>query len=81
MNDKPGDHPLTDVLIHNLVVFGHPWDDELREIVHLLGTERAHDWFNAECWSKPDNQIRFAISKKRAALRREARDRGWDLPS
>ncbi len=48
MNGKPGDHPLTDVLIHNLVVFGDPWDDELREIVHLLGTERAYDWFNAE---------------------------------
>jgi hypothetical protein len=81
MNGKPGDHPLTNVLIHTLVVFGDPWDDELREIVQLLGTERAHDWFNAECWSKPDNQIRFAISKKRAALRREARDRGRDLPS
>jgi hypothetical protein len=81
MNGKPGDHPLIDVLIHKLVVFGHPWDDELREIVHLLGTERAHDWFNAECCSKPDNQIRFAISKKCAALRREAQDRDRDLPS
>jgi hypothetical protein len=81
MNGKPGDHPLIDVLIHKLVVFGRPWDDELREIVHQLGTERTYDWFNAECWSKPDNQIRFAISKKRAALRREAQDRDRDLPS
>jgi hypothetical protein len=71
---------LTDVLIHDLVVFGDPWDDELREIIHLLGMERAHNWFNPECLSKPDNQIRFAISKKRVALRREARDRGWNLP-
>jgi hypothetical protein len=81
MNGKPGDHPLTDVFIHNLVVFGEPWDDELREIVNLMGTDGANDWFNAECSSKPDNQIRFAISKKRAALRREERDRGRDLPS
>ena len=81
MNGKPGDHPLTDVFIHKLVVFGDPWDDELREIVQLLGTQRANDWFNAECSSKPDNQIRFAISKKRAALRREAHDGGPDLPS
>ncbi len=81
MNGKPGDHPLTDVLIHNLVVFGDPWDDELREIVHLMGTERTNDWFNSECSSRPDNQIRFAISKKRAALRREPQDRGCDSPS
>jgi hypothetical protein len=81
MNGNPDDHPLTDVIIHKLVVFGHPWDDELREIVELLGTEQANDWFNAKCSSKPDNQIRFAISKKRAALRREAHDRGRDLPS
>jgi len=71
----------SEMCIRDSVVFGHPWDDELREIVQLLGTERANDWFSAECSSKPDNQIRFAISKKRAALRREAQDRRRDLPS
>ena len=49
-NGKPGDHPITDVTIHNRVVFGDPWDSELRRIVELLGYDRAHQWFNAECW-------------------------------
>jgi hypothetical protein len=37
-NGKPGDHPITDVTIHNRVVLGDPWDSELRGIVDLLGT-------------------------------------------
>src|ERR1700738_518758 len=24
-NGKPGDHPITDVMVHNSVVFGDPW--------------------------------------------------------
>jgi hypothetical protein len=80
-NGKPGDHPITDVMVHNSVVFGDPWDSEFRGILELLGFERAHDWFNTECWSKEDHAIRLAISKKLIALRQEARDRGWEPPA
>jgi hypothetical protein len=80
-NGKPGDHPITDVWIHNRVVFGDPWDGELRQIVELLGYDRAHQWFNAECWSKPERELRLAVSKKLVALRQEALDRGWERPS
>jgi hypothetical protein len=68
-------------MIHNRVVFGAPWDRELREIVDLLGYERAHEWFNAEYWSKPETEVRRAISRKLIALRKEALDRGWEKPS
>jgi hypothetical protein len=80
-NGKPGDHPITDVMIHNRVVFGEPWDSLLREIVDLLGYERAHEWFNASYWSKPEGEVRLAISRKLVDLQKEALDRGWETPS
>lgn len=36
-NGKPGDHPLTDVLVHGLEVFGPRADALIREIVSLDG--------------------------------------------
>lgn len=32
-NGKPGEHPLTDILVHGMEVFGLPVDDLFRKIV------------------------------------------------
>jgi hypothetical protein len=31
-NEKPGDHPLTDILVHKLNVYGPEADDLIRKI-------------------------------------------------
>jgi hypothetical protein len=31
-NGKPGDHPLTDIVVHNIEVFGSEIDDKVRRI-------------------------------------------------
>lgn len=31
-NGKPGDHPITDIVVHRSRVFGEPFDDLIREI-------------------------------------------------
>ena len=77
-NGKPSDHLITDVMIHNRVVFGAPGTASFGEIVDLLGYERAHEWFNAEYRSKLEAEVRRAISRKLIALRKEALDRGWE---
>ena len=38
-NGKPGDHPITDVTIHNRVVFGDPWDTVV--FVQLASVKRS----------------------------------------
>ncbi|GAB3754290.1 hypothetical protein [Microlunatus parietis] len=38
-NGKPGDHPLTDILVHGFTVFGSELDGLIREIDDLGGTE------------------------------------------
>lgn len=36
-NGKPGDHPLTDITVHHLEVFGEACDDLIREIYRRDG--------------------------------------------
>jgi hypothetical protein len=36
-NGKPGDHPLTDIVVHGMEVFGASCDDLIREIVRIGG--------------------------------------------
>jgi hypothetical protein len=35
-NGKPGDHPITDLMIHHLAVYGEPLDTELRQLGQLM---------------------------------------------
>lgn len=37
-NGKPGDHPLTDILVHGFTVFGAELDGLIREIDDLGGS-------------------------------------------
>lgn len=37
-NGKPGDHPLTDILVHGFTVFGSELDGLVREIDDLGGS-------------------------------------------
>jgi len=37
-NGRPGDHPLTDILVHGFTVFGPELDDLIREIDELGGS-------------------------------------------
>jgi hypothetical protein len=38
-NGKPGDHPLTDIVVHGHAVFGAPYDDLIRQIEALAQGE------------------------------------------
>jgi hypothetical protein len=45
-NGKPGDHPLTDILIHGMEVFGPAADALIREICQLGGEAELESRFN-----------------------------------
>jgi hypothetical protein len=40
-NGKPGDHPLTDIVVHRMTVFGPVIDDLVRELSQKLGFEKV----------------------------------------
>jgi hypothetical protein len=42
-NGKPGDHPLTDIVVHNATIFGAEIDDKVRQIYSGASPElRSH---------------------------------------
>jgi hypothetical protein len=51
-NGKPGDHPLTDIVVHRSTVFGAPYDDLIREIAPLA-TGPAHGFLSELVWYWP----------------------------
>ena len=42
-NGKPGDHPLTDILLHGGSEFGEPVDSFVRDLAATASFERARD--------------------------------------
>ena len=52
-NGKPGDHPLTDILVHKLKVYGDEPDDLIRKIAELCSRQELNEWWEREIgWSE-----------------------------
>jgi hypothetical protein len=78
-NGKPGDHPITDLMIHHLSVYGEPLDTELRQLGELMSYHRLCDWFEQEqYWTTPNEELEPIVAAKLETLKRDAQDRGWE---
>jgi hypothetical protein len=77
MNGKPGDHPITDLMIHHIAVYGEPLDTQLHQLGELMSYQRLCDWFQPH-WSAPADQLQSLVAAKLEELRREAQERGWE---
>ena len=76
-NGKPGDHPLTDLLVHGLRTFSKEVDSLIREIARFLPPQEIDsllDWFHPP----PLDELTKILRAKRDALVRGAMERGWD---
>jgi hypothetical protein len=78
-NGKPGDHPLTDILIHKREVYGKEADELVRKIAQLCSRRELDDWWEREIGWSPD--IRSIHHKARARydeLLQRAKQSGWE---
>jgi hypothetical protein len=55
-NGKPGDHPLTDIVVHNIEVFGSGIDDKIRRI-HAASPSSLQDHLGAILFAWPRTNI------------------------
>jgi hypothetical protein len=79
-NGKPGDHPLTDILIHKLNVYGREADDLIRRIAELCSRQEMDEWWNSEIgWSPDRDSILSKVQRRHNELLRRARERGWEV--
>ena len=78
MNGKHGDHPLTDILVHNLSVFSPTADALIREIARLGGERELETEFNL-FKPPPLNIFEAELRAMRDRLKEEAKKRGWEV--
>ena len=45
MNGKPGDHPITDIVLHRTCRYGELLDSRIRQLGELMSYHRLCDWF------------------------------------
>ena len=83
-NGKPGDHPLTDILVHRLQVYSPAIDELVREIARLSderGQRELGDmlFFEYNDFSNPDlARLEDVLTRLLAQRRHDASMRGWE---
>jgi hypothetical protein len=76
---KPGDHPLTDILVHKIETYGVEADGLIRGISDFSSRHELYEWWNAEINGSTDRDLvlrkaeaRFAELMERSSLS------GWE---
>ena len=77
MNGKPGDHPITDIVKHQIARYGEPLDSEIRQLGELMDYHRLCAWFEQHC-SKSPRELQPIVAAKLEEMRQTARERGWE---
>ena len=78
-NGKPGDHPLNDILVHHLNVYGEEADTMIRKIADLSSRRELEEWWTREIGWSPDPGLIVAKARGRLAeLVKRAKDSGWE---
>ena len=79
-NGKPSDHPLTDILVHKLTVYGEA-DDLIRQIAELSSRQELDEWWEREIgWSPEGHSLLSKARVRLDELLRRAKQSGWEIP-
>ncbi len=77
-NGKPGDRPLTDILVHKLEVYGAEADELIRRIDSLGGRRELEEWWELEIGGSQDKALALARARARyGELLNKARESSW----
>ena len=84
-NGKIGDHPLTDILVHQTVVYSEKATNLIREVVALADdktkralADRLIDEYNE--YSNPDvDRLERELTALLDGLQKDAKDRGFEV--
>jgi hypothetical protein len=77
-NSKPGDHPLTDIVLHRIETYGSQVDELIREISELSSQWELYDWWNREInWSKDRELVQNKAEARCLELMQRSRSSGW----
>jgi hypothetical protein len=80
MNGKQHDHPLTDILLHGIEVYGVEADSLIRKVGELCSRNELYDWWESAIgWNaRPDIALQKAKARYDELMKR-AHDGGWEI--
>jgi hypothetical protein len=78
-NGKPGDHPLTDISVHRLKVYGPEADDLIRKVAELCSRQELDEWWEREIgWSHDGHSVVRKARVRFDELLQRAEQGGWE---
>lgn len=77
-NGKPGDHPITDILIHHRRMFSATIDSLIEEIVRLGGRKEMEASFNLLA-PPPLPEFEKSLREMHERFLKDAKQRGWEV--
>ena len=77
MNGKSRDHPITDIMVHQIAAYGDPLDAQIRQLGELMSHHSLCDWFEQH-WSKSPDQLEPIVAAKLEEMGRTVREGGWE---
>ena len=78
-NGRPGDHPLTDILVHKLKVYRPEADDLIRKIAELCSRRELDEWWQHEIgWSHDSDSVVTKARVRLDGLLHGAKQGGWE---
>jgi hypothetical protein len=79
MNGKPHDHPLTDILLHKIDVYGAEGSRLVRKIAKLCSRSELETWWDERLgWDVEGKDVLPEISKRYEELLKRAEESGWE---
>jgi hypothetical protein len=79
VNGIQGDHPLTDILIHHIEVYGEETDNLIRKISELSSQRELNEWWEKEIGWAADKKIAYQKAQQRhRELLKRAKESGWE---
>ncbi|HSK81099.1 MAG TPA: hypothetical protein VLQ45_31890 [Thermoanaerobaculia bacterium] len=79
MNGKKGDHPLADIVEHELDVYGREADDLIRKMSALCSRRELNEWWDREMDGSKDRDLTLRKARARCEeLLKRARESGWE---
>ena len=79
-NGKPHDHPLTDILVHSIPVYGDEADTLIRRISGMCSHQELYEWWEHEIgWSGNEYSVVEKARLRLGQLLQRAKEGGWDI--
>lgn len=76
--EKPGEHPLSDILIHGREVYGPDTDELMRGIAEFSSKYELYEWWNSEInWSKDSADVHRKAEARFQELFQRSNMSGW----